>query len=127
MKSAVEEILRFNGPFKGVTRVALDDFVWEGRRIRKSDAFVLMLAAANRDPQVFDNPQHFNIERRPNPHVAFGVGIHYCLGAALAQLEAEVAFTRIAQQLPDLRLADPPVRWRSSHLLRQLESLPVEF
>ena len=127
MKSAVEEMLRFNGPFKGVTRVALEEFVWEDRKISKSEAFVLMLAAANRDPQVFDDPQQFNIERRPNPHVAFGVGIHYCLGAALAQLEAQVAFTQIARHLPHLRLGDQSASWRSSHLLRQLESLPVEF
>lgn len=127
VKPAAEEMLRFDGPFKGVTRAAQDDFVWEDRSIRKGDAIILMLAAANRDPQVFDDPQRFDIERRPNPHVAFGVGIHYCLGAALAQLEAQVAFTTLARRLPRLRLAEAPVRWRSSHLLRQLESLPVEF
>jgi cytochrome P450 len=127
VKSAVEEMLRFNGPFKGVTRAAQDDFEWEGRQIRKGDAFVLMLAAANRDPHVFEDPQRFCIERRPNPHVAFGVGIHYCLGAALAQLEAQIAFTSIARRIPTLRLTGEPIRWRGTHLLRQLESLPVAF
>jgi cytochrome P450 len=127
VKSTVEEMLRFNGPFKGVTRAAQDDFEWEGRQIRKGDAFVLMLAAANRDPQVFDDPQRFCIERRPNPHVAFSVGIHYCLGAALAQLEAQIAFTSIARRIPTLRLTGESIRWRGTHLLRQLESLPVAF
>lgn len=127
VNSAVEEMLRFNGPFKGVTRAAQGEFDWEGRHIRKGDAIFLMLAAANRDPQVFDDPQRFCIERRPNPHVSFGVGIHYCLGAALAQLESQVAFTSIARRMPRLRLTGEPIRWRGTHLLRQLESLPVEF
>ena len=126
-KTAVEEMLRFEGPFKGVTRAAQDDFEWEGRHIRKGDTLILMLAAANRDPQVFNDPQRFDIERKPNPHVGFGVGIHYCLGAALAQIEAQLAFTSILRCMPALRLADQPVRWRASNLLRQLEALPVTF
>lgn len=126
-RTAAEEMLRYSGPFKGVTRAAQGDFVWEGHPIRKGDSFILMLAAANRDPEVFDDPHQFSIERRPNPHVAFGVGIHYCLGAALAQIEAQVAFTSISRRLPQLRLADEPIRWRKTHLLRQLEALAVEF
>ncbi len=127
VKTAVEEMLRFDGPFKGVTRAAQNDFEWEGRHIRRGDTLILMLAAANRDPQVFDAPQRFDVERKPNPHVAFGVGIHYCLGAALAQMEAQVAFTRILRRMPELRLAGDQIRWRRSHLLRQLEALPVMF
>jgi cytochrome P450 len=125
--TAVDEMLRINGPFKGVTRAAQEDFDWEGRHVRKGDAFILILAAANRDPQVFDDPHRFCIDRRPNPHVAFGVGIHYCLGAALAQLEAQVAFASVASRMPNIHLSGEPIRWRRTHLLRQLDSLPVEF
>jgi cytochrome P450 len=91
-------------------------------------AFALMIvAAANRDPAQFKNPEDFDIKRDPNDHVAFGEGIHFCIGAPLARMEARVAFEEMLSRFPRLRLKDPAMRptYKGSYFLRGLESLPL--
>jgi cytochrome P450 PksS len=88
-----------------------------------------VIGSANRDETVFDRPNELQITREPNKHLAFGQGIHFCLGAPLARMEAQIAFTTLMRRLPDLRLKNPPhsLRWRPSIFLRGLASLPVKF
>jgi cytochrome P450 len=88
-----------------------------------------VIGSANRDETVFENPDTLDIEREPNKHLSFGHGIHYCLGAALARLEAQIAINTLLERMPKLRLkgSSETLRWRRSLILRGLESLPVEF
>ena len=88
-----------------------------------------MIGSANRDETVFDNPDALDIERETNKHLSFGYGIHYCLGAPLARLEAQIAINTLLERMPDLRLKGSPesLRWRPSLILRGLEALPVRF
>ena len=88
---------------------------------------MLMLCAANRDPEVFEDPHRFDIGRKRNRHVAFGVGLHFCLGAPLARLEGEVVIATLLRRLPEIRLETEKTRWRPTSLLRQLEDMPVVF
>lgn len=130
MPVAVEELLRYDGPLNWAPpRWTLGDITIRGVTIPKHAAVGLGLAAADRDPVQFDRPDELNLAREPNRHIAFGQGIHYCVGAPLARLEAQIAFTTLVRRFPDLRLAVPPttLRWRRSVPLRGLESLPVVF
>ena len=86
---------------------------------------MMVLGAANRDPRVFDDPERLDITRRPNPHLGFGHGIHFCIGAALARLEAQIAFKAIATRLPDLKLDADEISWRPTLGTRSIEALPV--
>ena len=122
---AVEELLRFDSPAQFISRTAAADFAWRGQHIKTGDAVLGGLGAANRDPDVFDAPEHLELGRTPNPHVAFGLGTHFCPGAQLSRIEARAAIPALLQRFPDLRLADaPPVRRRTA-VLRGLEHLPV--
>ena len=129
--TAVEEFLRYETPAPRNTRIATADIAIGGHHIRAGQTVVLMLGAANRDPQQFPDPDRLDVGRRPNNHVAFGRGHHFCLGKSLAQLEGQISISAILEKLPGLRFADegmsdePP--WRQSSGLRMLESLPVEF
>ena len=129
--TAVEEFLRFESPGPRDTRLVLEDLEIGGQPIREGQAVVLMLGAANRDPAQFPDPDRLDICRRPNKHVAFGWGIHFCLGAPLARLMGEIALNTILRRLPKIRFADkefshnPP--WREAVGLRMLKSLPVVF
>jgi cytochrome P450 PksS len=130
MESAVEELLRFTNPVHMIApRYALEDIELHGQTIPRGSTVMLGIAAANWDDRVFANPERLDITRRPNKHVAFGAGIHFCLGAPLARLEARIAFRVLLERFPHLRLAVRPeqVQWRSSVALRGLKSLPVRL
>ena len=122
----VEEILRYDAPLHLFTRYALEDIECAGIKFKKGEEVGLMLGAANRDPARFAEPDHFDPLRDPNPHVSFGAGIHFCVGAPLARLEMQVALPILFQRLPKLRLAETP-RYRDAYHFHGLESLRVGF
>jgi cytochrome P450 len=122
--SAVEELLRFDSPLQRQTRVAKEDFELHGHLIREGQPILSMLGAANRDASRFEDPNQLDICRRNNGHVAFGSGIHYCLGAPLSRLEGHIAFNSIVQRFPTIRLANPDQQWRENMSVRGLVSLP---
>jgi pimeloyl-[acyl-carrier protein] synthase len=121
---AVDELLRFDSPVQLTQRVATEDLDLVGCPVRAGDEIMLVLGAANRDPLVFAEPNRLDVTRDARRHVAFGGGIHHCLGAALAQLEGEVALSALLARFPQLELAGEPLR-RPTFTLRGLESLPV--
>jgi len=123
--NAVEEILRLESPVQLTARVALNDVELAGSRIKRGELVVVYLAAANRDPEVFPDPHHFDIER-PNAgkHLAFSSGRHFCLGAALARAEGEVGLRTFFERFPEARAAGTGSR-RDTRVLRGWSSLPV--
>jgi cytochrome P450 len=121
--SAVEEFLRFETPIPLISRVASEDFDLAGHRIQRGDSIVLCVAAANRDPEVFDDPQRLWVDRAPNKHLSFGWGAHFCLGAPLARAEARLALTAMLDRLAASRLESPAPRWHDRHGLRALRDL----
>lgn len=123
--AAVEEFLRFESPVQATRRIALAECEIRGRRIRPGDRVVAVLGAANRDPRVFPEPDLLCIDRDPNRHLAFGAGIHFCLGASLARLEAQIAVAAFVRRFPDFELEMEGPRWKRSSNLRGLESLPL--
>src|SRR5262245_3341798 len=127
LPTAVEEFLRYDGPVQLTYRMAREDFAFAGKPIRKGQVVHLVLGAANRDPDRFPDPDRLDVGRTPNPHVAFGHGHHYCLGAWLARLEAQVAFQTLLHRFPTLRLGDGPVAHQENYILRGLKSLPVSW
>ena len=100
-----------------------------GATIARGDIVLAVLASANRDAEIFDDPDRFDITRNPNPHVAFGSGAHYCMGAPFAQMQAETAFVELFKRFPRMSLAAPSDRlpWKQMPILRGLERLPVRF
>lgn len=130
VKTAVEELLRYSSPVHMSTeRYAREDVTLHGITIPRGDMVVGVLASANRDESQFPNPDALDITRENNKHVAFGQGVHYCVGAPLARLEGQIALTALIQRMPNLELAIQPdkLRWRPGLFLRGLESLPVQF
>ena len=127
LPNAVEEFLRFDGPVQLTSRMAREDRELCGRTARKGEQVVLLLAAANRDPAVFADPDRLDVGRRDVRHLAFGQGIHFCLGAQLARLEAALALEALVTRLPGLRLADPAIRWSSNTVLRGPEVLQLAW
>ncbi|MBK9145049.1 MAG: cytochrome P450 [Candidatus Melainabacteria bacterium] len=127
INEAVEEILRFDSPVQIVRRLANEDIELAGKTIRKGDALTVLIGACNRDPEFFPDPDSFSIERQNKKHVSFGAGIHYCLGAELARAEARIAISTILKRLPEMRLKEPVMLYRSPFALRGLQSLLVEF
>src|SRR5579875_152010 len=127
MASAVEEMLRFDSPVQGAIRLARKPANVGGVGIEPGTVVVVMLAAANRDPSRFERPDQFDIARQPNEHLAFGRGIHFCLGAQLARLEGSIVFASVLERFPRLRLTDPsaPLSYRGSLFLRGLAALPL--
>ena len=123
MHRAVDEMLRFEGSVTTVSRHTTQPYSVGDTVIPGNETLFFMLGAANRDPAVFENPERFDITRAPNPHLGFGAGIHYCLGAPLARLEAEIVFTKLLQHYPSLALADTAPAWRKLINLRGLEEL----
>jgi len=122
----VEELLRFDAPLHLFTRYALEDAEFTGIKLRQGDEIGLLLGAANRDPTRFPEPDHFDPRRDPCPHVSFGAGIHFCVGAPLARLEMQIALPILFERLPRLALASPP-RYRDSYHFHGLERLDVTF
>jgi cytochrome P450 len=130
LRVAVEELLRFIGPVMQPTlRVAAEDVELGGVVIPAGSVVVGMLASANRDPRRFQNPADFDVTREENPHLGFGHGIHFCLGAPLARMEAEVALGTLLRRFPDMELAAEraSIRWKPSALLRGPAELPVRL
>ena len=127
VESAVEEILRYAGPVQATSRVATEDVQIDGQTVKKGQLVFIIVAAANRDPARFPDPETLDITRRNNHHVAFGSGIHACLGQPLARLEARIAFDTLARRIPNPRLAIDQVEWGPSFILRGLKSLPITF
>ena len=130
MGTAIEELLRFCNPVEhGNIRIALEDVELAGHRITKGGIVLLLLSSANRDESVFADPDRLDITRDPNRHLAFGFGIHYCLGAPLARLEGRIALQQLVNQFPHMRLAVAPdqLRWRTSIATRGLERLPIHL
>jgi cytochrome P450 len=126
----VEELLRFDGPVNpGLTRFALEDLEIGGVRIPRGDMVMLAIAAADRDPRRFPDPDRLDVGAADRGHLAFGHGLHYCLGAPLARLEGQVAFTALLTRLPGLALAarEDELRWTGGGVLRSLRELPVTF
>jgi pimeloyl-[acyl-carrier protein] synthase len=125
--SAVEELLRYDSPVQFTSRHALADLEIGGRRVRAGETVIAVLGAANRDPAQFPDPDRLDLARAPNRHIAFGGGIHFCLGAPLARVEGRIAIGALLARLPGLELGPrPPVR-RDTVTLRGLASLPVTF
>jgi cytochrome P450 len=124
---AIEEMLRYDGPVQSTVRFTKEPVQLGGAEI-PAGAFALMIvAAADRDPAQFKEPEKFDITRDPNDHVAFGEGIHFCIGAPLARMEARIAFEAMLERFPRLRLKDPAMKpvYKGSYFLRGLESLPL--
>jgi len=127
--SAIDEILRYASPVEFATpRVTLEDVTIGSVTIPRGELVGVSLGSANHDESQFPDPETFDIAREPNRHVAFGMGSHFCLGAALARLEGEIALTTLFRRFPGLHLAVPPdsLRWRKSLALRGLAELPVK-
>ena len=130
MPLALEEMLRYDCPVeRAPMRFATTDTNLAGETIRRGDLISIVLGSANRDEAGFEQADVFNIRRTPNRHLAFGFGIHYCLGAPLARLEGRVAIDVLLQRLPPMRLAVPPekLRWGSNPIMRGLHRLPVTW
>lgn len=125
--SAIEELLRYESPSQHTARLAPEDLQLGGKQIRKRQAVIAVMGAANRDPERFPDPDRLDITRRDNRHVAFGWGPHFCFGAALARIEGQVAFATMLRRLPDLALEPRPLVWRTNLGLRGLTALPVSF
>jgi cytochrome P450 len=126
-KRATEECLRYDAPVKSIQRIAAEDVDMGGKVLRKDDRIRWFISSANRDPEVFANPDTFDITRDPNPHVAFGSGVHHCLGATLARLEGQEVFKALAQRFPSLHIATDELAYQPSITFRSLKSLPVAW
>jgi cytochrome P450 len=125
--SAVEEMLRYESPSQHTGRLAPEDRELGGKFIRKGQAVMAVMAAANRDPERFPEPDRFDVARQDNRHLAFGYAAHFCFGAALARVEGQQAFEALLRRMPDLRLEPGPLTWRNNLGLRGLTALPVRL
>jgi cytochrome P450 len=126
-RSGVEEMLRFVSPVQLTGRTLLQDVELGDVRIEAGQFIMLLLASGNRDPLAFDNPEEFDVARAPNHHLGFGFGIHHCLGAPLARMEADVALSTLVRRAPQLALASNVVTYKANVILRGMESMPVSL
>ncbi|MFD8576033.1 cytochrome P450 [Streptomyces virginiae] len=130
LATGVEELLRYDGPVELATwRFATEPLTLGGERVETGDPVLVVLAAADRDPERFADPDTLDLSRADNQHLGYGHGIHYCLGAPLARLEGQAALATLLTRLPDLELSVPPqdLRWRGGLIMRGLRTLPVRF
>ncbi|MGH2527630.1 MAG: cytochrome P450 [Actinomycetota bacterium] len=124
LPTAVEELLRFDTPLQMFERWVLEPFELHGHEIHRGAELGLLFGSANRDPSVFDQPDELDLAREPNPHVTFGNGIHFCLGAPLGRLELQVSFATLMDRFPDLELVEEPA-WKPNYIIRGLAGLRV--
>ncbi len=125
--TTVEEFLRYDSPIQRQARIAVTDLEIDGKQISQGQRLFLVIGAANRDPEQFLNPDKLDITRPQNPHLAFGKGTHFCLGAALGRLEAQIAINTIVRRFSDLRLNTDQIEWYENPSLRGMKSMPVAF
>lgn len=125
MPKAIEEVLRLAPSLKLGARQAIEDVELSDGTVRAGETVVPVLISANRDPEVFAEPDTFDVSRHPNPHLAFGFGTHFCLGGPLARMQARIAVEGLFARFPDMRLATDELVWRPSALLRRREAVPV--
>ena len=123
--SAVEELLRYDSPVQLDLRRIVEDCDVNGFPVKRGEDIVMLIGGANRDPEQFTDPDGLDVGRDRASHISFGRGIHACIGAPLARLEARIAIEVLLERFSSIRLADPPARFRPSIVLRGLESLPV--
>jgi len=126
-KLATEECLRYDSPVKSIQRIASEDVEMRDKTIKKNDRVRWFISSANRDPEMFQNPDTFDINRWPNQHVAFGSGIHHCLGATLARVEGQEVFRALAERFPGFRLDNERLEYQPSITFRSLKSLPINW
>jgi hypothetical protein len=127
VEAAVEEMLRYESPVQMTGRVAHATMTIEDKAIRPGDWVWLWTSAANRDPARFPDPDRLILTRTDNRHLAFSTGIHFCLGAPLARLQAQIALPALFQRFPGMRLRDEPLRWQRRPAFRGVSSLPIDF
>lgn len=125
LPTAIEELLRYDGPVQATVRVALEDVAIDDQVIPEGSLVLVSIGSANHDPDTFENPDQLDLARVPNPHLAFGFGTHFCLGAPLARLEARLAFDALTQRFPGLSLMNDRPVYRTNPVLRGLTSLDV--
>ena len=124
LPGAIEELLRYDTPLQMFERWVLEPFELHGAEIPRGAELGLLFGSANRDPSVFDRPDELDLTREPNPHLTFGAGIHFCLGAPLGRQELQVSFATLMDRFPNLELAEEP-RWKPNYIIRGLEGLRV--
>ena len=127
IQTGVEELLRYDGPVQRTSRMTMADVEIGGKQIPKGRVVVAAIGAANRDPTYCSDPERLDITRKENRHIAFGFGIHFCLGAPLARIEGQVAIGTLLRRMPALKLVSDKPEWRESSVLRGLKTLPVTF
>ncbi len=128
IERGVEELLRWVSPIKNMARTVVNDVELRGEQLHEGDQLMLMYPSANRDEDIFDDPFRLDVRRDPNPHIAFGFGPHFCLGASLARLELKIMFSELLARLPDIELTDDrPLPYRASNFIVGPEAMPVRF
>ena len=127
IESAIEELLRYDAPVQWTSRVAGEDLTFAGKQIKRGEILLASVGAANRDPAIFPNPDRLDIRRSDNKHLSFGIGIHFCLGASLARMEAQIAIETMLRRMPNLRMPKQKIRWRKGTTFRGLHSLRLDF
>ena len=127
LPTAIEELLRYESPSQQTTRIAPEDLVLGGQQIERGQSVIAVMGAANRDPARFADPDRFDLTRQDNRHLAFGWGPHFCFGAPLGRIEAQIAFEALLTRLPELELGGGPLQWRANLKLRGLEKLPIRW
>ena len=127
LPTAIEELLRYESPSQQTTRIAPEDVVLGGQQIEQGQSVIAVMGAANRDPARFADPDHLDLTRQDNRHLAFGWGPHFCFGAPLGRIEAQIAFEALLTRLPQLELEGGPLQWRANLKLRWLEKLPIRW
>jgi cytochrome P450 len=125
IQSAIEEFLRYDGPSNSMVRLVASDHELGGKALRQGERVFAMINAANRDPRQFAQPHTLDLARRPNRHLTFGQGVHFCLGAPLARLEARICIGELVARFPQMRAGSQPAQWLDAMIMRGPESLPL--